>query len=271
VGGFFISYRRDDAAGHAGRLFDRLVARFGPDAVFIDHAALAPGEDFPRAISDSLSRADVVFAVMGPRWLEARDGEQRLRLTLADDFVRLELLAALDKNTRLIPVLVGGARMPAEIDLPTELARLARLQAFELRDARFDDDVNALVERLPPPATKEGGGRSLASDLAGEWLADVEYHWGTRVTERFVFEVDGDEVFGWGTFLTGRHPLEHVEVLPDGLRFTLHSEATLGEERQRLEHRYRAKIDAGLLRIRMQSSGGSADSPPLVMVARRAG
>jgi hypothetical protein len=269
VGGFFISYRRDDAAGHAGRLFDRLAGRFGREAVFMDHSTLAPGENFRGAIVASLSKADAVFAVIGPRWADARDEQQALRLTQPDDFVRLEILTALEMSTRVIPLLVGGATMPGEADLPAELLPLVRLQAWELRDARFDDDLQALLAQLPSPAAPTGS-RSIAHVVSGEWLADVEYHWGTRVTERFAFEADGDELFGWATFLTGRHALEQVELLPDGLRFVLHSEATMGEERRRVEHRYRVRLDGEALHIRMQSSNGFDDGPPLVMTARRA-
>lgn len=233
----------------------------------MDHAALAPGEDFEREITASLSTVDAVLAVIGPRWADARDARQALRLAQPDDFVRREILTALEMGTRVIPLLVGGAKMPGEADMPVELAPLARFQAWELRDARFDDDLQALLAQLQAPAAPKA---SIAHAVAGEWLADVEYHWGTRVTERFFFEADGDEVFGWGTFLTGRHPLEQVELLPDGLRFVLHSEVTMGEERRRVEHQYRAKRDGDVLRIRTQSSGGFDDGPPLVMTAKRA-
>ena len=259
----FISYRRDDAAGHAGRLYDRLSARFGADQVFIDHYDLAPGQDFPKAIDANLARADVVLALIGPRWVDARDAQGRSRLAQADDFVRLELLAALGAGKRVIPVLLGGAKMPAAGALPAELAALTRLQAWELRDSRFEDDLNALLAQLPspPPPTPE---------LRGEWVAEVEYTWGVRATERFKFEVDRGELYGSGTFLSGEHPLEDTELLPDGARFVLHSETVQGDETRRITHRYRVRIENDTLHVRMQSTGGFTDTPTLTFTARRA-
>ena len=264
----FISYRRDDSAGHAGRLFDRLAERYGRDGVFMDHDALSPGQDFHGAIESRLAKAATVLALIGPRWIDARDAQGARRLAHADDFVRRELLAAITSGTRVIPVLVGGARMPGERDLPPELAGLARLQAWELRDARWDDDVAALVARLPAPAAAPVA-TSVAARLAGEWVAEVDYPWGTKVTERFSFEADGDEVFGSATYLTGRHPLEKVELLDDGMRFTLYSEVVLGDESRRVEHTYRARLDGDTLHIRMHTSGGFNDGPPMKITARR--
>jgi hypothetical protein len=266
----FISYRRDDGAGHAGRLYDRLSARFGSEQVFIDHYDLAPGQDFPSAIESSLARADVVLALIGPRWIDARDARGQLRLAQADDFVRRELLAALASGKRVIPLLIGGARMPGAAELPAELAALSRLQAWELRDARFDDDLNALLAQLSAPTERSRGTQpDIAARLTGEWVAEVQYRWGVRATERFRFEVDGDELFGSGTFLSGEHPLEDPELLPDGARFLLHSEAVQGQETRRIKHRYRVRVDEDTLHVRMQSSGGFSDSPTHTFTARR--
>jgi hypothetical protein len=265
---FFISYRRDDSAGHAGRLYDRLSARYGPGDVFIDRYDLAPGQDFSDVIDSNLARAEIALVVIGPRWADARDAEGRQRLALANDFVRRELLAALGAGKRVIPILVGGAAMPDQSQLPAELAALARIQAWELRDSRFDDDLNGLMAGFPAPgsgaATKVG-----AENLAGEWRAEVTYSWGTSVTERFIFEADGDEWFGSATFLTTMHPLEDVEPLADGLRFTTHSESTAGNESRRSTHRYRVRVEGDTLHVRMQSTGGFGDDPPSKFTARR--
>jgi hypothetical protein len=158
----FISYRRQDAAGHAGRLFDRLVVRYGDAHVFMDHHDLPPGVDFATAIESNLMQASVVLAVMGPHWIDARDADGRPRLAQPEDFVRRELLSALAAGKRVIPVLVGGAQIPAEEQLPTELAALVRLQACELRDSRFDDDLKALLESLPG---EKGTGTEKGTDL----------------------------------------------------------------------------------------------------------
>lgn len=129
----FISYRRDDAAGHAGRLSDRLVARLGAARVFMDVEDIAPGQNFAQAIESTLSKCDGVLAVIGPRWLETI----RTRMAGGEDFVRHEIAVALAAGLTVIPVLVGGAKMPGAADLPPELAAFSRCQAVEIRDNRL--------------------------------------------------------------------------------------------------------------------------------------
>ena len=136
----FISYRREDSGGHAGRLCDRLSARFGRDRVFMDIQDIRPGQNFAASIEETIATCDCVIAVIGPRWLEA----VRKRAQASDDFVRHEIEAALKRRVTVIPALVGGARMPAAADLPSGLAELSFLNAVEVRDERFDDDVAAL-------------------------------------------------------------------------------------------------------------------------------
>lgn len=269
--GIFISYRREDAAGHAGRLFDRVAARFGAAAVFMDHYDLAPGADFERVILGELEKVHTVLAVIGPRWLDARDADGARRLFQSADFVRRELAMALARDeVTVVPVLVAGAALPTARDLPAVLAPLARRQAVALRDDRFDDDVAALLARLSA-AGVAAAGEGLASRLAGEWLAQVSYPWGVDVTERFSFEVDGEEVIGSGTFLTGAHPMEEVELLDDGVRFVMRSDAIMGDERRQVVHRYRARLQGEELAVRLQSSGGFTSAPLIRFVARRAG
>jgi TIR domain len=135
----FISYRREDSGGHAGRLCDRLSARFGRDRVFMDIQDIHPGQNFATSIEETIATCDCVIAVIGPRWLET----VRKRAQ-SGDFVRHEIEAALKRHVTVIPALVGGARMPAAADLPSELAELSFLNAVEIRDERFDDDVVAL-------------------------------------------------------------------------------------------------------------------------------
>ena len=165
MGGIFISYRRDDASGHAGRLFDRLAARFGRDHVFMDVTDIAPGEDFTQVIEASVGAADLLLAVIGPQWLAASGGDGTRRLDASADFVRQEIAAAFQRQVRVIPVLVRGARMPREEELPDALKALARRQAVELTDSRWDSDLalfeQALAERMPapPPARAAGASR----------------------------------------------------------------------------------------------------------------
>jgi hypothetical protein len=153
MAGIFISYRRDDASGHAGRLFDRLAARFGHDHVFMDVTDIAPGEDFTHVIETSVGAANVLLAVIGPQWISAAAGKGTRRIDDPSDLVRQEIGAGLQRKLRVIPVLVRGARMPREEELPDVLKPLARRQAVELTDTRWESDLalfeQALADHLP--------------------------------------------------------------------------------------------------------------------------
>jgi ankyrin repeat protein len=166
TGDIFISYRRDDAMGHAGRLFDRLVQRFGESHVFRDVDTLTAGEDFADAIRERIARSDVVLVVIGKRWLNAADEQGKRRLLNQRDFVRIEVATALERrSTKVVPVLVQEAQMPDADELPGDLASLALRHAVELRDSSFDRDVGELVQRLGTPWNRWWAGS------VGRWLA----------------------------------------------------------------------------------------------------
>jgi hypothetical protein len=128
----FINYRREDTAPYAGRLYDRLIAHFGEDQVFIDIDQIEPGEDFVEAINRKVSTCDIAIVAIGLSWLRATDASGKRRLDDEEDFVRMEIVAALRRKILVIPVLVGGARMPGRHDLPEALAPLSRRNAIEL-------------------------------------------------------------------------------------------------------------------------------------------
>jgi hypothetical protein len=168
--GVFLSYRRSDTAGHVGRINDRLAAQFGDERVFMDVGDIAPGEDFTIALERELEKADRVLVVIGDDWLTVADHGKR-RLDDPSDHHRLEIERGLALGKRVIPVLVEGARMPAEAVLPPSLRPLARLQAVELRNSRWEDDVRALARALdpgsvPPPGGPGPTGRPLVLGLA---------------------------------------------------------------------------------------------------------
>lgn len=145
--GIFISYRREDCPGHAGRIFDRLRSTFGTDVVFMDVTAIEAGVDFVDVLHKAVGSCDALLAVIGPQWVSAAHGGKR-RLDDPRDFVRLEIAGALERNVRVLPVLVEGASVPSTDDLPPDLQALTRRQAVELRDGRWDDDIERLVEGL---------------------------------------------------------------------------------------------------------------------------
>jgi len=191
----FISYRRENAAAHAGRLCDRLTHLLGEDRVFMDVQDIQPGEDFVQSIERTIAAADVVLAVIGPAWLESL----RAKASAGEDFVYQELASALRRGTRVIPVLVNGAQMPSRADLPPQLAGLAHLNAVEIRDARFEDDVRQLTRALGRTQSKSIGApvvlavgvvaalliaaaafyflprgpRMESAVLTGEWMAEM--------------------------------------------------------------------------------------------------
>jgi hypothetical protein len=124
-GSVFISYRRQDSAGYAGRLFDRLSNHLKQVKIFMDIDTIELGVDFVQEIEEAVSSCDVLLAVIGPTWLTVTNVNGQPRLSDPNDFVRIEVQTALQRNIRVIPILVNGASMPAEKDLPQELASLS--------------------------------------------------------------------------------------------------------------------------------------------------
>lgn len=144
----FISYRRDDSSGHVGRLYDRLVEAFNQQDIFIDIDTIMPGDDFHQAIEGAVAASDVLLAVIGKQWLTVTDEHGNRRLDNPDDFVRLEIVTALNHNLRVIPILVRGAAMPRASELPEALQPLTRRHAHEIGDRDFHYDTNTLIAQL---------------------------------------------------------------------------------------------------------------------------
>jgi hypothetical protein len=144
----FISYRRDDAEGEAGRLFDDLTRAFGNDAVFMDVAGIKPGVDFRKAIEDNVASCGVLLAVVGPTWASVTNADGKRRLEDPNDFVALEIGSALSRDVPVIPVLVHEAKMPAANLLPDTLKNFSYRNSVELSHARWNSDVQLLVEAL---------------------------------------------------------------------------------------------------------------------------
>jgi hypothetical protein len=144
----FISYRRDDSRGYAGRLQGDLSRRYSEEHVFRD-VEIPPGADFGEYITGLVDKCNVVLAIIGPRWLDARDREGERRIDDPQDWVRLEIERALARDgVEVIPVLVDGARLPPREELPESLLGLRRRNAFELSDSRWDYDLEQLGKHL---------------------------------------------------------------------------------------------------------------------------
>jgi len=144
--GIFISYRREDSAGHVGRLRDRLSQKF--NEIFLDIETIRPGQDFRKAIDEVLGTCYAMIVVIGKNWLSLSDPKGHRRLDDPDDLVRYELSIGLKRNIYVIPVLVQNASIPKAEDLPGDLKQLVRRNAFELSDTRFDYDVERLTGAL---------------------------------------------------------------------------------------------------------------------------
>lgn len=144
----FICYRRDDTAGYAGRLYDRLAARFGADRVFMDIDGIGLGTDFVEEIEKAVAACKVQIVLIGRRWLTVKDAKGNRRIDDPEDFVRLEVESALRRKIRVIPALVGGVDMPALDELPESLRPLRRRQGIQITHAGFDGDVSTLISKL---------------------------------------------------------------------------------------------------------------------------
>jgi TIR domain len=146
--GIFISYRRQDEPNFAGRLYDRLVLKFGREKVFIDVDTIELGLGFTEAIDRSLSQCKVMIVIIGKSWLHVTDEEGEARLDNPDDYVRVEIEKALTSSTRMIPVLVEGATVPKSAQLPQSLSPLARRNGISMSHASFASDAERLIETL---------------------------------------------------------------------------------------------------------------------------
>jgi TIR domain len=152
--GVFISYRREDCAAVAGRLYDRLSQRFGAANVFRDIDVIKPGASFPSVIAEQIKICGALLALIGKNWLNAKDGEGRRRLDLPDDFVALEISEALAQGKLVIPVLIDEASMPSREALPAPLISLPDRMAIPLSDSRFDYDTGRLIDSIEGAITR---------------------------------------------------------------------------------------------------------------------
>ena len=143
----FISYRREGTAGEARALFTALVTRLGETSVFMDVDNIALGRDFRQVLQDQLASCDLVFALIGRDWVNAKNPSGPRRLDDPDDFVRLEIETALKRNIPVTPVLVQGAKMPSVQHLPESIRDFAYRNGFELSHNRWESDVQEMLRR----------------------------------------------------------------------------------------------------------------------------
>jgi formylglycine-generating enzyme required for sulfatase activity len=151
VGKLFISYRRDDTQDITGRLFERLAARFGDHNIFMDVDSIPIGADFRQILRDAIADSSVALVMIGRQWLTVADERGKRRLDNPNDFVRIEVEAALARGIPVVPILTQGAAAPHERDLPPSMAALAFRHGVDVRsDQHFGPDAEQLIARLAP-------------------------------------------------------------------------------------------------------------------------
>lgn len=302
----FLSYRRDDSAGFAGRLTDDLEAALGAGSVFRDVDDIPPGEDFVRAIESHLRDVDAVLVMIGPRWLETRVDDRR-RLDDPADYVRQEIVAALTSGKPIIPLLLNGATMPRDTALPEALRPLTRRQALNLADVSWKADVIRLLAAMrpllpgvgvwrrrwpwlagavfllvlgfaslsvPPNAFRSGVAPEkpmvAAVAIAGRWVAEVKYDWGVEYPETFEFQVQDGRVRGSAGFLRLPRGIEEGRLEGRQLRFVTRGDEVLGDGPPRaVLRRYEGEVEADRIHFVLETSGGYSRHPPLAFTARR--
>lgn len=295
MSGVFISYRRDDSGPRAGRLGDFLGRQFGPARIFMDVDDIPPGEDFLSVIRRNVTSSEACLVVIGPEWTTLTEPEGGLRLHAPRDVVRTEVRTALERGLTVIPVLVGGAKMPNADELPPDIRDLGRRQAVEIRDAKFAQDAQKLIDRLSElPAAREEQSRRLRKRLfagvtlaalaavaawflwvrepvqrsfAGEWKGSITYrYWGGKTLEETLrLTVAGERVTGTVSFLGIDRGIEDGRV--DGREATFRTSFALIPEGRQV-NAYRAVLAGEELRVEYsdESQGGA----PIVFTARRA-
>lgn len=165
---FFISYRRDDTRWQAERVYAAIERAAGPGSVFMDIAGIAPGVDFDAELNRQLAGCEVMLALIGARWLDARNADGSPRLFDEDDFVRREIATGLARDVRVVPVLFDGAPPPPAERLPDDIRPLASRQALEIDVDRFDTDMARLLRGLGvgPRRTGQLGVGAFSATLA---------------------------------------------------------------------------------------------------------
>jgi len=144
----FINYRGEDTHSYGALLYTELARRFGRNRVFLDAESIPAGADFATELLVRVRSARVLLAVIGPRWLSATDPTGQRRIDDSTDWIRRELAEAFTYGVRVIPVLTDQAQMPAEVELPADIAALSRCQYRRLRHREPTTDLARLVADL---------------------------------------------------------------------------------------------------------------------------
>ena len=253
-GRIFMTYRREDTAYPAAWLFDRLAGYFGRDQVFKDIDSIELGDDFVEVITAAVGSCDALLALIGDRWLSSTGRDGQRRLDDPDNFVRLEIEAALARNVRVIPILVEGAQMPRAEELPTSLAKLARRQALELSPARFDADTRRLLRVLDRTIAeaKERARQDAEAAAERRRVAQLQLRIRDRAAAR-----DWDAVVAAGDQLAGLDP---AAADPDGLASMAREQIARRRQAEQAAAERRRRVGQLQLRIRDRAAARDWDA-----------
>jgi uncharacterized protein YecT (DUF1311 family) len=210
LGKIFISYRRGDDPGSAGRLLDVLKATFEADQLFIDVDNIEPGLDFVQVIQERVAQSQILLAVIGKHWCDARGVDGSRRLDDPSDIVRVEIESALDQNKRVIPVLIGDIKMPTPEDLPQSLRPLIRRNAVQIRHERFRDDAARLTEALEQALRAHSNIANRTSPLFGTLLQNPRAVRFAIITLALALAVSTVAVLYFGPMARTALPLQSV-------------------------------------------------------------
>ena len=172
AGKIFLSYRREDTAGFAGRIYDRLEQSFRRENLFMDVDTIGAGRDFVRVIEHHVEACDVMLVLIGRNWLTVADEMGRPRLESPEDFVRVEVELALKFGKRVIPVLVDKTEMPRANALAEPLKELSQRNAVGLTHERFKTDALGLVRVLEEALAEAEEARRQAAAAAEKRRAE---------------------------------------------------------------------------------------------------
>jgi len=219
AGKIFINYRRGDDPRTVSALYMRLAEEFGRNNVLMDEEAYAgPGPGYAREIAELVARGDVLLAIIGPAWLErllARAGDP-------EDFVRIEIEAALHQRRPAIPVLAGGARLPEAEDLPETIRGLVRRGSVSLRPGEFETDCNALINALKQAFAVAGRGSAQAESArqtAHSPQARQRAYQHTAAADAHENHSEAEELANWNFIKGSVDPdvfRSHLERFPGG-------------------------------------------------------
>ena len=277
VHNIFISYRRSDSADVTGRIYDRLLQEFGRPGIFKDVDSVPLGVDFRRHLDRVVGDCEILIAVIGDAWLGTTGTDGQRRLEDPRDLVRIEVQSALKRDIPVIPVLVRGASMPEEQDLPAELKALAYRNGMQVRpDPDFHKDVDRLIEGItrhfeslsgvsaqPAPSLADPAS-TVAPDLSGKWKAPVTYSWGEVHEERFAFRVDGDRLTGTVSYLGHQRGFVEGRVRGNQISFVVLLQELIGNETRSYQTTYNGVVVGDGIRFQVADDRGN---PPTEFLA----